>query len=237
MLPVDSDNVGGLFHDFMLLMEAELNLTAVRLRRRDHTWGGYLDGEYDGMVKTIQDDEADIIATSLTQNPQRFPALDYLWPIGTETYGLFVKRITEEEIAWTVFLQPFSYDLWTGLLIHSLLAVAALQVFDWYTSKKEGQRGFFSSQGPIEFLLELFLSFWNIICTYFGKPLTHSLPTYKGRDIEHARPSVRLAFFTVIFVGSIVFMCYRASLTSELSTLKHKKPFEDLNGLLQSDYR
>ena len=48
---------------------------------------------------------------------------------------------------------------------------------------------------------------------------------------------LRVTLFSIFFVANIVFMCYRASLTSELSTRKPKMPFITLNDLLISDYQ
>ena len=197
---VDPDNVAGLFHDFMILMERELNITTQRYRRKDQTWGGYVNGQSDGMVKTIVDGQADIIATSLTQSPNRSRVLNFMWPIGTETYALFVKRITEEEIAWTVFLQPFSYSLWKGLLVHAILAMMFLKVLEWYINRPEDQ---FLNQGPMEMLLEIFLSFCNIVCTYFGKPLTHSMENYR---VFHYRANTPYGYF--IDMKGIIF-CFK----------------------------
>ena len=37
--------------------------------------------------------------------------------------------------------------------------------------------------------------------------------------------------------GSVIFMFYKASLTSALAVRSHKYPFEDLEEMVESDYR
>ena len=45
-----------------------------------------------GMLASILEGDADVIFTSLTQSPLRFEAVNFLLPIGAETYGLFISR-------------------------------------------------------------------------------------------------------------------------------------------------
>jgi len=47
-------------------------------------------------VSDVQSGVVDIIATSLTLNPNRAKAVAYLHPMGTETYALYVKRSSDD---------------------------------------------------------------------------------------------------------------------------------------------
>ncbi len=47
----------------------------------------------------------------------------------------------------------------------------------------------------------------------------------------------RLLLFSIFFASNIVWMAYRASLTSELSTRQVKMPFLTLEELYHSDYK
>ena len=76
--------------------------------------------------------EFDLVGTTLTLNPVRALGIDYLLPIGTETYALFIKTTGEEELAWQVFLLPFSRELWAFLLVNSVLCMVAIKLFEIY---------------------------------------------------------------------------------------------------------
>ena len=74
----------------------------------------------------------DLVGTTLTLNPTRALAVDYLLPIGTETYAIFIKTTGQEELAWQVFLLPFSRNLWTFLLVNSAICMAIIKLFEHY---------------------------------------------------------------------------------------------------------
>jgi hypothetical protein len=49
--------------------------------------------------------------------------------------------------------------------------------------------------------------------------------------------SSRFVIFTSLLTGTVVWISYRAFLTSELSTAKTKFPFTDLESLSKTDYK
>jgi hypothetical protein len=84
---------------------------------------------------------------------------------------------------------------------------------------------FFGSQG-----LEYFPSvLWSCLMANFGgKPGLSKLDTIQ---------SYRFVIFTSLLTGTVVWISYRASLTSELSVAKTKLPFNDLESLSRTDYK
>lgn len=187
--------------------------------------GLHPDGSWTGMISSIRKDEADIIATSLTLKPERFIGIDYLWPIGTETYALFIKRTSDsEELAWKTFFLPFSYGLWQSLCLCALLSVTLLKLFEFVHSESVEK-----AKGMYQNLEDSFLYYWLILCSYFGKSPPHFLGDYKT--------SFKILIFVLFLFGNMMFIGYRASLTSELSNRVHKKPFDSLDDLLRLDYR
>jgi hypothetical protein len=53
----------------------------------------------------------------------------------------------------------------------------------------------------------------------------------------HKNNSYQIAVFICLLTGSIVWIFYRAFLTSELSIVTLQQPFNDLETFLESDYR
>jgi len=71
---------------------------------------------------------------------------------------------------------------------------------------------------------------WTVFSSYFGgKP---------SNVIKNHQIGLRILVFSILLTGNVVFMAYRASVTSELSVWTLKMPFYDLQGLLnRPDFR
>ena len=68
-----------------------------------------------------------------------------------------------------------------------------------------------------------------IFGSYFGrKPID---------SISKNHPGIQMLVFSILLVGNVVFMSYRASITSELSVWDIRLPFTSLVGLLSTDYK
>ena len=69
---------------------------------------------------------------------------------------------------------------------------------------------------------------WLIFCSYFGR---------KPTPIQfETRFPLRVLLFSIFLAGNVIFMSYRASLTSELSVRDSLMPFTNLEGLLATDF-
>jgi hypothetical protein len=66
------------------------------------------------------------------------------------------------------------------------------------------------------------------MANFGGKPVPSKFDTIQ---------SYRFVIFTSLLAGTVVWISYRASLTSELSEAKKKLPFNDLESLSNTDYR
>jgi hypothetical protein len=66
------------------------------------------------------------------------------------------------------------------------------------------------------------------MANFGGKPVPSKFDTIQ---------SYRFVIFTSLLAGTVVWISYRASLTSELSAAKKKLPFNDLESLSNTDYR
>ncbi len=75
-------------------MEKELNYTSTYIQCRDRVWGDKLpNGSYNGMVGHAMAGQVDLIGTSLTLKPSRFGAVDFLHPIGLETFSILLPSV------------------------------------------------------------------------------------------------------------------------------------------------
>ncbi len=63
-----------------------------------------------------------------------------------------------------------------------------------------------------------------------------SMDEHSDRNDSRLSP-VRILLLSVFFTGNVIFMGYRASLTSNLSVRSLRLPFTDLHSLLDTDFR
>ena len=132
---------------------------------------------------------------------------------------VFIERIENEAFSWTAYLNPLSMELWLILIIVSILTSSFLTIIERFFIKS------ITEKLPIfNFLKNLWVAFK---ANFGGKP-NYSKP---------ASTTHKIIMFECLLVGSIIWMAYRASLTSELSVKKLKLPFNNLESLLASDYR
>ncbi len=204
-----------------------MNFSWTFYHRADRKWGSLLpNGSHDGMVSSLLKGEADLIATSLTMMPHRERSVDFLVPIGDETYAIFIKRAVEEDLDWTVYADPFRLHLWKFLFLYSLACTAVIKALEMAVNRGEECK---RAKSTFQALGDLAYMYWVSFRSNLGGPP----PPIPGDK----KTPLRVALFSIFFVANIVFMCYRASLTSELSTRQPKMPFITLEDLLGSDYQ
>ncbi len=226
LIPVQ---ISGIFASVLEMMAKRLNFTYESWKRVDGAWGDFnlKSKQFDGIVGNIARGEVDFAVAPMTLQIARASGIDYLMPIGTETYGLFVKSTGTQELDWTVFIDPFSYKTWIVLLINAAFTAMTIQLVVYCLGIHRDKPWDCSA------LCTAVSSYWLVFCSYFGRgTLTDDLMslTYKNWT--------RATFFCICLFGNFVFMSYRASLTSELaSVMPFKKPFSTLMELLRSDYQ
>ena len=153
----------------------------------------------------------------MAQTLPRAHALVLLPAISNGKVEIFIKTIEDEALSWTVYLNPFSNDMWLVLLLVSLVISFFLTLIERLLCSKN--EGFI----PLIFLTNLWVA---IKANAGGKP------SKLQKNTVH-----RIVLFDCLIVGSVIWMAYRASFTSELSVKKLKLPFNDLESLTKTSYR
>ena len=144
--------------------------------------------------------------------------MDMLPTIENVKGGLFIKPIGTEEVSWKTFLNPLSNTLWVTLLIIAVVISCLLTGIEiMFTSKRLSCFSICTANLWIAFK-----------ANFGGKP---------SFALDHKRVTLQIILFTCLLVGSVIWMAYRASLTSELSVIRVSKPFDSLESLLESDYK
>lgn len=217
--------IAGMFAEIGSKLAKDMNFRLQYFVRWDYSWGRRLtNGTWTGLVGNLLDDDVDFIGTSLTLTLERFSVIDFALPLGKETFALFISRKPSEEYAWFSYFLPFKNQLWLFLFINSLVMISVITLLNgvYYRGNP------LTHTSVLKLMYELAHDYWSLMASYLGRAHQDLIWT------QHL--ALRLFLTIVIFVGSIVFISYRASLTSELSVTRETWPFNSLEGLLASDY-
>ena len=153
----------------------------------------------------------------MAQTVARAHALDLLPAIDNEKIEIFIKTIEDEALSWTAYINSFSNEMWLVLVLVSLVISFFLTLVErLFCSKDQG----FTS---MNFLTNLWVAL---------KANAGGKPSKLQKNTVH-----QIVLFDCLLVGSVIWMAYRASLTSELSVAKLKLPFNDLESLSKTDYK
>ena len=132
---------------------------------------------------------------------------------------LFIKSLEGQAISWSTFSNPFYIDMWLMILAVAVIIASILT----FIEKIHGG----VTNGKSLCFADYLKNLWVALKSNFGA--------------EHSSVIKSVIYDIVLFdcllVGSVVWMAYQASLVSELSVIKYKLPFIDLESLYRSDYK
>ena len=153
----------------------------------------------------------------MAQTKSRAYALDLLPAIMSGKAEVFIKTIEDEAISWRAYLNPFSYEMWLTIIIVAIVISSILTLIEKV----------FCSPNKGFVLIEYMKNFWIALKANAG-----------GKPSKIEQNTVyQIVLFHCLLVGSVVWMAYRASFTSELSVTKLILPFHDLESLSKSNYK
>ena len=155
----------------------------------------------------------------MTQTPSRCQALTCMPAIDNAKAELFIKSVEGQAISWTTFSNPFYIDMWLMILAVAVIIASILT----FIEKLQGGRSCGKSLCFADYLKNL----WVALKSNLGGEHSSVIKNF----------IYDIVLFDCLLVGSVVWMAYQASLTSELSVIKLKLPFIDLETLYKSDYK
>ncbi len=176
-------------------------------------------------MKNLVEGSADIAAVALTVTRMRVDHIDYLPVITSDKVAIFIRRQRSEDFKFTTFVSSFKQHLWLTLGIGNVL----IGIWFYVTNLESVKDSFGHDKVIGNHVASLIGYLWaSFMINFGGKP----------KDLSK-RPGTqdKIVLVSCLLTGSIVWMCYRASMTSELSAAKIKKPFVDLETLVDTDYK
>ena len=162
-----------------------------------------------------------IYVFSYAQSNERGYVLDILPTIERLQAELFVRETEEleEKYNWTLYLHPFSQNTWLLIFLTGVIVSICITYAERFTSPKGQKQSFAVS------------SFENMAIILKG---TFGGGTRKLFEIKNVGKWI---LYSSLLMGTILWMSYKASFTSELSIFHEKMAFYDLFSLLKTDYR
>ena len=153
----------------------------------------------------------------MAQTGPRAHALDLLPAITDAKAEIYIKPIEDEALSWSAYINPFSNEMWLVLFLVSLVISFFLTLIE----------KLFCSKDQVFTKMNFLTNLWVAIKANAG-----GKPSKLQKNTVH-----RIVLFDCLLVGSVIWMAYRASFTSELSVKKLKLPFNDLESLSKTGYR
>ena len=208
----------GLFNDVLGILQDRLNFTTQLYKRKDGVWG-YFNEENGtilatGIMKDIYLKRAEFAAAPLYYTIDRVLYVNFLPSITTYVAAIYIPKTTTEVIDFDTFIAPFNYPLWF-MLISATIFFAMMKILLF---KIHGNKNF---QG--------FNIIWRTFIGFFGgKPSRCSIDSIS---------SYKTVILSTLLCGTVIWIAYRAGLTTELSVRVKTYPFTDMKSFSKTDWR
>ena len=155
---------------------------------------------------------------------KRWDEVKFLHPVSQEALALWVGKKQSEKLSWISFFKPFRNDVWRMIAIMTVLMLGSLQLIKFIINQAN-----FTLVPLPKFIYNTCQDLWLVFSLFVGNS-----PSFKGLKLTE---SIKSYFFVTCLLGSFIFMCYRSSLTSELSVRRIRDPFNGLKGLIDSNFK
>ncbi|XP_063399028.1 glutamate receptor ionotropic, kainate glr-3-like [Mytilus trossulus] len=210
----EDGNFTGLCFDILNEMARRLNFTYSVIIPPDGAFGAELpNGTWTGMVGMIQSEQADLVVSSLTINPDRERVIDFTYPFLFDHVTVVYAKPGERK--WRTLIKPFE----TSVIV--MIGVSLIAMSFIYCLQERGNPIYHTvskRQSP-----GLYHSFWYMygaLLSQGGEPLPVSLA---GRTI--------VSGWWIFCIVSIA--VYSGNLTASLAVHKTKLPFTSLEEMVK----
>ncbi|GLG96196.1 Glutamate [NMDA] receptor subunit 1 [Gryllus bimaculatus] len=183
-------------------------------------------GEWNGMLRRIMDNEADLAITDLTITAERESAVDFTMPFMSTGISILYKAPTKAPPKLFSFMDPFSIDVWI-VMFFAYIGVSLLLFLMGRICPYEWTNPYPCIDDPDELINQF--SFKNSLWFTIGSLMQ------QGSDIAPIAVSTRMVagiwwFFTLIMVSS-----YTANLAAFLTVESLSQPFQTAYDLVDQD--
>ncbi|KAL7640260.1 UNVERIFIED_CONTAM: hypothetical protein RMT77_009674 [Armadillidium vulgare] len=196
-------------------------------RPPDGGWGiPNNDGSWSGMIGMVQRNEADFALGPFGLTDSRSKIVEFSTPILIDYYRILVKRPNLQRDPW-VFLNPFSFDAWIGLIINMVFTIISLTViFITFENKilVKKSKNLQNTSRLSSYSKNIFSrQIWSVFGTLIGQPYPLTLNSYSGR--------ITIIIWLMCFV--VLSKTYSSTLTSLLAVRSLDPKYNSLNDLVK----
>ena len=209
----------GLFNDVLDILQDCLNFTTVLYKRKEVTWG-YIypqpNGSYvgTGLIGDVFFGKADIAVAPLTHVIDRALYVNFLPTIKPHWSAIYIPMTYHEDIDLDTYVQPFSSILWTIVILTGTI-LSMMKLLFLYINDNTKPFGF-------DYIWTSFTGFFG------GRP---NVTPIDSKSYYNA------AIFVTLLCGTVIWISYRAGLTSELSVKSKSYPFTDMMTFSKTNWR
>ncbi|XP_069170054.1 ionotropic receptor 93a isoform X2 [Procambarus clarkii] len=207
----------GLIFEVLNQLASKLNFSYVVRVPADNQWGvADKNGNWNGMVKLIQNGEVVLGAAAFTVSEKRMQAVNFTTTIDRQPYAFMISR-PKELSRVLLFMEPFANDTWTYLIISMIAISPILYLINRY-SPYYTYYGLYNGRG----LFQLHNCFWYV----------YSAVLQQGCDWDPMSDSGRLVVGTWWIFVLLVVTLYSGNLVAYLTFPKVENPVNTLDDLL-----
>ncbi|XP_071519965.1 glutamate receptor ionotropic, kainate 3-like [Panulirus ornatus] len=175
----------------------------------DLNWGSLTDGKWNGMVRELVDQKADVVVTALDHNTARAKAIDFVTGLKEVGYQMVARRPGLMEETWTSFTSELLPDAWLGTLAFVVLAPPCLTICAYFS--------------PLETQKVTLKDAYILAIGAFA---------IQGSWLDVRSVSSRIVFLTIFLATLVVYAHYTSALVSLLTVTSTNTGFNSLQDLL-----
>ncbi|XP_066939755.1 probable glutamate receptor [Macrobrachium rosenbergii] len=107
-----SQQVSGIVGSIFTHLQAIMNFTSTCYEVEDGAYGSLEDGQWNGLIGEVYNDEADIAVASIDVTKKRSLAVDFPIGVGYSKYIMYMKRPSNSDYMWRAYTKQFSLLVW-----------------------------------------------------------------------------------------------------------------------------
>ncbi|KAK7086193.1 hypothetical protein SK128_024697 [Halocaridina rubra] len=191
-------------------LQEQLGFTYSCRQPADGEWGSQsTNGDWNGLVRDILENSADVVVTSLDRNEARSRAIDYLVGLREVGYQLVARRVGLMDSTWTSFTSELVPASWTVTMVFAILVPPILTLVAYFSPKET---------------VKITLKDAYII--------TIGAFTAQGSDTDVKSISTRIVFITIFLTTLLVYAHYTSALVSLFTVASTSTDFSNLQDLV-----
>ena len=173
-------------------------------------------GNFQGFETPYQEGDYDLIANPVVMKDLRLRIVDYTVPYMETRFVIVIRNDLEQENHWLMYISIMSPEVWFLMIITLTFPCLILSLEEILLQDKEP-------------------SLKSLICNLYASFTINFGGNFLAKNNQRPVPKITI-FLCHFCYGTVIWIYFRAILTSRLTERHHDLPFETLKELSQTDY-